>query len=156
VSINAGFDTIKQRLQIDLGFSDVITPAPIFLEYPVLLGELDKPKIKAYSIEIVIAEKFHAMITLGNINSRMKDFYDVYILLKNNIINEQTLQTAIKETFRVRNTVFDANSVIFDESYFKDEQKQVMWSSFLRKNNLENIDFITVGNFIINKLTYEA
>jgi predicted nucleotidyltransferase component of viral defense system len=152
VLINTGFDTIKQRMQIDLGFSDVITPAPISLEYPVLLEELDIPKIKAYSIETVIAEKFHAMITLGNINSRMKDFYDVYILLKNNAINEQTLQVAIKETFRIRNTVFDTNSVIFDESYFESKQKQIMWSSFLRKNNLESIDFKVVGNFILNKL----
>ncbi|MDR1161997.1 MAG: nucleotidyl transferase AbiEii/AbiGii toxin family protein, partial [Tannerellaceae bacterium] len=79
ILIDAGLDTIRQQLQIDIGFSDVITPAPVNLVYPTLLSELAQPfQIGAYSIETVVAEKFHAMIALGVFNSRMKDFYDVY------------------------------------------------------------------------------
>ena len=76
--IDTQFDTIRQNIQIDIGFGDVITPAATKLSYPVLLNELETPEILAYSIETVIAEKFEAMIQLGELNSRMKDFYDVY------------------------------------------------------------------------------
>jgi predicted nucleotidyltransferase component of viral defense system len=88
--INARFDTVRQRLQVDIGFGDIVTPAPVTLIYPTLLDKLESPEIKAYSIETVIAEKFQAMIDLGTFNSRMKDFYDVYVLLKHNTTQHNT------------------------------------------------------------------
>jgi len=89
--IDTQFDTVKQSIQIDIGFGDVITPSATALTYPVLLNELESPVIMAYSVETVIAEKFEAMIQLGELNSRMKDFYDIYILLKNNRMDNNIL-----------------------------------------------------------------
>jgi predicted nucleotidyltransferase component of viral defense system len=71
---------IRQPLQIDVGFGDIVTPAPVRMSYPTLLA-MEQPQILAYSLETVIAGKFDAMIDLAEINSRMKDFYDVYRLL---------------------------------------------------------------------------
>jgi predicted nucleotidyltransferase component of viral defense system len=79
--IDATFHTIRQRLQIDVGFGDIVFPVVQVLEYPILLDDMQVPVLLAYSKETVIAEKFQAMIELSVANSRMKDFYDVYKLL---------------------------------------------------------------------------
>jgi predicted nucleotidyltransferase component of viral defense system len=86
VKIEVKLGNIKQNLQIDIGFGDVVTPNPIAMDYPTLLT-MSVPKIQAYSIETLIAEKFEAMISLAEMNSRMKDFYDIYSLLLGCFIN---------------------------------------------------------------------
>ena len=153
VLVDAMFDTIRQRLQIDIGFSDVITPAPINLTYPVLLDELTKPELQAYSIETIIAEKFHAMITLGTFNSRMKDFYDVYILLKNNDVRDIHLKAAILQTFNNRKTDFAKEHELFSESFHLNQNRQTLWLAFLSKMKItENLEFTFVVNNIMKRL----
>ena len=153
VFVDAGLDTIRQRLQIDIGFSDVITPAPVYLTYPTLLNELAKPIIRAYSIETVIAEKFQAMIILGNFNTRMKDFYDVYILLNNNKIEDDNLQEAILQTFKNRNTDFVENNELFLQSFYEDPNRQTMWKAFLQKMKItDNLEFSFVVKSIVERL----
>ena len=153
VTIEAGLDTIKQRLQIDIGFSDIITPAPVTLIYPVLIDELANPIIQACTIETVMAEKFHAMIILGNFNSRMKDFYDVYILLKNNKIEEKILREAVLQTFNNRNTGFFEDQELFNESFYENQNRQTMWHAFLRKMNINCVfDFPITVKTILDRL----
>jgi len=153
VNVDVRLDTIKQRLQIDIGFGDIITPAPVKLEYPVLLDDLEKPEINAYSIETVIAEKFQAMIKLGVFNSRMKDFYDVYILLNNNQINEERLKEAIFQTFKNRKTDFTKDHELFTENFHQNPNRQLMWNTFLRKMKIpEDLNFPFVINTILNRL----
>ena len=153
VLVDVMLDTIKQRLQIDIGFSDVITPAPINLIYPVLLDELTKPEIQAYSIETIIAEKFHAMITLGTFNSRMKDFYDVYILLKNNDVRDVYLKEAILQTFKNRETDFVKEHELFAENFHLNQNRQTMWTAFLRKMKItEDLSFSFVIKNILQRL----
>lgn len=82
IGITAHLDRTKQRLQIDIGFGDSVVPAPQKMTYPVIL-EMDAPELNTYSIESTIAEKFEAMIDLSEINTRMKDFYDIYNLISN-------------------------------------------------------------------------
>jgi predicted nucleotidyltransferase component of viral defense system len=150
--IHAQFDTIKQTLQVDVGFGDVITPAPVMLSYPLLLKELDSPEILAYSIETVIAEKFEAIIHLGQFNSRMKDFYDIYILLKNHRVCDESLQDAISNTFRQRNTSCRENHELFSDSFYHDESRQTRWKSFLKKINADSLNFETVVIYVTNRL----
>jgi len=153
VLVDVRLDTIKQRLQIDIGFGDVITPAPVKLEYPVLLNDLEKPKINAYSIETVIAEKFQAMIRLGVFNSRMKDFYDVYILLNNNQINDEKLKDAIFQTFKNRKTDFTKDHELFTENFYQNQNRQLLWNSFLRKMKIsDDLNFPFVIETINNRL----
>lgn len=153
VWIDASLDTIKHRLQIDLGFGDVITPAPIDLTYPVLLERLAPPQIKAYSIETVIAEKFQAMIQLGGFNSRMKDFYDIYTLLNNNDIDNGNLKEAILQTFKNRNTGFVKNHELFADSFHENQNRRKIWQSFLRKANVDgSLEFAHVTKRIFETL----
>lgn len=98
--VDAGFDTIKQRVQIDIGFGDIMVPAAQQLVYPVLLSEMETPVLLAYSAETVIAEKFQAMIKLAGLNSRMKDFYDIYTIIQSGKYNFSALKDAIISTFK--------------------------------------------------------
>ena len=151
--IGTQLDTVKHTIQIDIGFGDIITPDAVVISFPVLLKELDSPDILAYSIEMVIAEKFHAMITLGNINSRMKDFYDVFILLKRKDIDEKNLMEAIIQTFRYRNTDFVNEHELFAKSFYESPNRIIMWKSFLRKMRInDDLDFSHVVRSITERL----
>jgi predicted nucleotidyltransferase component of viral defense system len=127
--------------------------SPVELDFPVLIEKLDNPHIMAYSIETVVAEKFHAMIALGTNNSRMKDFYDVFVLLKNNEIADENLQNAIKKTFSHRNTAYIENPELFSELFYTNANRQIMWRAFLKKIKIENIDFKQVIEYITTKLS---
>ena len=95
--------TAKRRLQLDVGYGDVIVPEPQNLEYPGLLN-LERPIINTYSLESVIAEKFEAMLRLSTINSRMKDFYDLYVISSLKSFDGRVLQEAISSTLERRGT----------------------------------------------------
>lgn len=81
ISIPVSVDTVAQVLTMDIGFGDIVTPAPVDLDYPALLEHLPTANILAYSLETVVAEKMHAVIDLADQSSRMKDYYDLYQIL---------------------------------------------------------------------------
>ena len=134
LTITARMDTICQPLSVDIGFGDTVIPKASELEYPLLLPDLPSVSILAYSPETVLAEKFQAMIELAETNSRMKDFYDVYRILKSGHYDENNLQKAINATFERRLTLFVDNHSLFSEGFAKDAERQQMWSAFLRKS----------------------
>lgn len=96
----AHLDTIVQQISVDIGFGDVVTPYPLSLDYPLLLPNVPAVELCAYSLETLIAEKFHAMVDRDESNSRMKDFFDVYQLFANHIIDRELLSEAIVCTFK--------------------------------------------------------
>ena len=118
-------------MQVDVGFGDVVVPAPEAIDYPVLLG-MASPRLRAYPLETAIAEKLHAMIHLGELNSRMKDFLDVWILCRHDAVKTAGLLNAIKATFAHRKTNIPAEPVCFSPGFAKDKQAQ--WAALLRKN----------------------
>ncbi|MDE5880297.1 MAG: nucleotidyl transferase AbiEii/AbiGii toxin family protein [Muribaculaceae bacterium] len=74
-------DTVRKELTFDIGFGDVITPSPVYMIYPTIIEEMESPRITAYSLETVIAEKFQTMVEKSVFNSRMKDFFDLYRII---------------------------------------------------------------------------
>ena len=151
--IEGGFDTIKQRIQIDVGFGDIIVPDAQFIEYPMLLSVTNPVIIKAYSKESVIAEKFHAMVVLSYANSRMKDFYDVYALLKANKFDTTVLAESIKATFNKRETSIIQFPSFFEKEFKTDAQLNKLWKQFLKKNKLHpDIEFQDVVSDILIEL----
>jgi len=98
VRVQGTLGTIRLSLQIDTGFGDVIVPKASKIVYPTIL-DFPAPKLKGYSMESTIAEKFQAMVKLGILNSRMKDFYDVWLLSKQFDYKGRMLSTAIQKTF---------------------------------------------------------
>ncbi len=133
VFVDTQFDSIRQRLQIDIGFGDVVTPENLQLDYPVLLDDMETPVVRAYSVETVIAEKFQAMIELSLFNSRMKDFYDIYKLLASENYNRDLLQEAIVSTFKNRATSYIHEHSLFSPAFATDSLRKQNWAAFLRK-----------------------
>ena len=121
-------------MQIDIGFGDVLTPPPQRMDYPTLL-DLPLPQLRGYSRETVIAEKYHAVVVLGQINSRMKDFYDLWILATLFEFEGTLLQTAIMETFSRRETAIPTTLPIGLTDTFAEEKKQ-QWHAFLKRTRL--------------------
>ncbi|MBM7556072.1 nucleotidyl transferase AbiEii/AbiGii toxin family protein [Halanaerobacter jeridensis] len=145
LNIIAYLGKARKRIQLDVGFGDVIVPQAKTLNYPSLL-EFEAPKINAYSLESIIAEKFEAMLKLGQINSRMKDFYDIYMISKLKQFDGRVLQEAIYETFQKRGTSFETNPIIFKEKFAEDEQRIKMWNNYLKRINQESISFHNIMN----------
>ena len=131
VRVNLGAMPI--RLQVDVGFGDQIVPAPQSAKFPALLAE-HGPIIRSYSPETVIAEKFNAMIVLGMANSRMKDYFDIWMLSRNFTIEADVLREAIRQTFEKRHTELPLDEPIaLSEEFFSNVSKQSQWKGFVRK-----------------------
>lgn len=92
------------NMRLDIGFADVVTPSPKELKFPTIFESLNKPSIRAYPPETVVAEKFQAMVALATVNSRMKDFFDLWYMANSMQFELGLLREAIENTFRQRNT----------------------------------------------------
>ncbi len=141
----------KEILWLDIGFYDIVVPEIITADYPVLL-DMDYPKIKMYSFESVVAEKFEAIVSLGELNSRMKDFYDIFILLSEKKFNRYILQKAIVETFKRRGTDILKSDQVFKKEFIEDRSRVNQWKLFLKKIGQKNIEFEYVMNVIKKSL----
>jgi predicted nucleotidyltransferase component of viral defense system len=141
----------KEILWLDIGFYDIVVPEVITADYPVLL-DMDYPKIKMYSFESVVAEKFEAIVSLGELNSRMKDFYDIFILLSEKKFNRDILQKAIVETFKRRGTDILKSDQVFKKEFIEDRSRVNQWKLFLKKIGQKDIEFEYVMNVIKKSL----
>ena len=145
IRIPGNLGTIRVSIQIDIGFGDVITPKAIKFDYPTILGS-PSPSIRGYSKESIISEKFHTMVRLGVLNSRMKDFYDIWWLSQQFHFKGQTLSSALRKTFENRKTEIISNPVVFHEAFASDKGKQDQWRAFLQRTKLRDVpeNFIAV------------
>jgi len=139
IKIDATLDQARKKLQMDIGFGDVIIPRAILIEFPTLLDE-NPPKIRVYSMESIISEKFEAMVKLAMVNSRIKDFYDIYTLSVSYSFQSDRLKKAIESTFKRRKTFIPDNLLVFRLEFHRDEEKQKQWSAFLRKSRLYDVN----------------
>jgi predicted nucleotidyltransferase component of viral defense system len=134
--VPCGLGKARQRLQIDIGFGDKMVPGPILKGFPVLLNGAT-PHIQTYPTESAIAEKFQAMVYLGFLNSRLKDFYDIYFLAQNQPFRKDILKNAIQTTFRHRKTNLENRKVVFSTLFMNNAQKEQDWKRFHERNEME-------------------
>ena len=155
-SILCQLENIKQMVHLDIATGDIVTPHPIHYDYKSLFED-DHFPIIAYPIETIIAEKLQTIYSRNFLNSRSKDFYDIYILskLKREEIDTLQLQLAIKRTFAFRGTTFDYNKNIeLLKSFKNDETQNQQWQNYARKYSYTNgISFKEVLDEIIMLLT---
>lgn len=137
IRVHGSLGNARVSVQIDIGFGDVIVPNPSTVSYPAIL-DFPAPELKGYTMESTIAEKFQAMVKLGVLNSRMKDFYDIWVLSRTFDFKGEILAEAVEKTFEKRNTPVNMNTAIFDPSFGKDGNKNVQWQSFISKTKLTN------------------
>lgn len=123
---------------MDIGFGDATTKPPKFMELNTVLEGMSKPNIRVYSFETVVAEKYHAMVILGEVNSRMKDFYDLWLMATTMEFDLTSLKKAIVRTFEQRKTPLPDTLPLALTPQFC-VQKQGLWNAFIRKNQLSGI-----------------
>lgn len=138
VTFLVALQNARVSMQIDLGFGDVITPAAVTTEYPVLL-DFAAPQLLGYPRETVVAEKFEAMTKLGLLNSRMKDFYDLWLLSRRFDFDGATLANAVRRTFANRNTAVVARPTALTPTFGGDAGKQTQWQAFVKKTKLGGV-----------------
>lgn len=129
------------KTQIDVGFGDAITPAPVDSVYPVLLDNMPAPRLRAYPPYTVIAEKLHAIALLGMTNTRLKDYFDLSVLLEKETLDTDLLAQAIKATFErrgttVRHALQGGMLPGLTDEFAQDASRQALWLAFLKKNEL--------------------
>jgi len=138
VKLTGRIGKTRIRLQIDIGLGDVVVPEPRTVDYPALL-DLPAPRIRAYSIETAVAETLEAMISLGAINSRMKDFYDLWFMSQRFSFDGTTLSGAITATFKRRKTeLHEQTPSVLTSEFIHDTLKQGQWQSFVQRAELSD------------------
>jgi hypothetical protein len=124
------------NMQIDIGFGDIIVPSSTEMDYPTLLS-LPAPRLLCYSRESAVAEKFEAMVKLDLLNSRMKDFFDIWTMARTFSFDGKLLQQAIEATFKRRKTELPHQAPLaFTQDFAHNPAKKSQWSAFLRKSRL--------------------
>jgi len=125
-------------VQIDIGFGDALVPGAISATLPALL-DFPAPQLRCYHQLTAIAEKFQAMIQLGELNTRMKDFYDIWNIIQHEEIDGAELQKACVATFENRKTPLNLEARFFAENFSQALGKETQWTAFIRKQGLESL-----------------
>ena len=149
IDLRATLDGARLALQVDIGFGDAVTPDAQQVTYPTLLTDVPAPTLRAYPKATVVAEKLHAVTVLGMTNTRMKDFFDLWVLLHDTTLDDAELQRAIEATFARRQTAMPGIEPIgLSDAFAEDATKQVQWRAFLKKNKLDAMDLSTVVGYV--------
>jgi hypothetical protein len=138
VEIPATLDGALLALQVDVGFGDVVTPQAQRVTYPVLLDDQPAPQLRAYPKYTVCAEKLQALCLFAMANTRLKDYFDLWLLLREGDLDDALLAQAIAATFARRGTALPPGWPIgLTDAFATDAAKQRQWQAFLRKNRLD-------------------
>lgn len=138
VRFRGNLGTVRITMQVDVGFGDVVIPEAEPTEYPVIL-ELPAPQLIGYSRESTIAEKLEAMVKLGILNSRMKDFFDIWLLSQYFDFDGEVLADAVTKTFSIRGTAVPSLPTAFSSAFAGDTTKQTQWRAFIRKTKISGV-----------------
>lgn len=137
VTFLATLQNARVHMQLDLGYGDVVVPGPQAADYPTIL-DYPAPHLRGYTRETVVAEKFEAMVKLGQLNSRLKDFYDLWLLSRQFDFDGATLAEAIGKTFANRKTPIPEEVLALTAAFADDAAKQTQWKAFMKKSRLDN------------------
>lgn len=137
VRVTARLGEARIPAQIDLGFGDALADPPVSTDLPVLL-DLPAPHLRAYSAEAAVAEKLEAIVRFGTVNTRFKDFFDLYVLSRERTFEADRLRKQIDATFSRRDT--DLPTAVPDglgDEFGRSETCQRQWEAFLRSTDAE-------------------
>ncbi|PWF49321.1 nucleotidyl transferase AbiEii/AbiGii toxin family protein [Massilia glaciei] len=150
VTLRGVLDGARCAIQIDVGYGDAVTPAAESVSFPVVLADMPAPQLRAYPVYTVVAEKYQAMVSLGIANTRMKDYFDLWILALHASIDRAILNEAIKATFERRGTPIPIDTPLgLSATFATDQMKQQQWKAFLSKNKLKAPDLVEVVEVLV-------
>lgn len=137
LTLTGVIDNAKCPVQIDIGFGDAVTPAPELAIYPVMFDDMPAPSLRVYPRYTVVAEKLEAIITLGMANTRMKDYFDLWVILRDTPLDQKILLQAVVATLTNRSTKMpNGVPVGLSEQFWTENQKIIQWNAFVNRNNL--------------------
>jgi len=145
------FGTVRNRLQIDIGFGDALSQGPVRIPFKRILGR-GEFEVLSYPLSAVVAEKFETLIALDAVNSRMKDLFDIALILNRFTISDQELKKAFAATFKQRGTNLPDNPAIFSEFYDRSPTLQEFWKGFLRRSQLGDANLNSIIDIIQRRL----
>jgi len=155
VILAAYLDGARSVVQVDIGFGDAVTPAPEVADYPVLLHEFPNPRLRIYPRYTVVAEKLDAIISLGMTNTRMKDYFDIWMILRKSELNPEVLRSALMATVKRRSTLMPEKLPLgLSDEFAQNKNKNVQWNAFLTKNQLDGIKLNELVMDLRSKLEY--
>ena len=138
ITLVSRIGSARCALQIDVGFGDAVTPGPQTVAYPTLLNDFKAPTLRVYPVYTVIAEKYQAMVMLGQANSRLKDFFDLAVIARRTELDGATLAMAIAATFARRQTALPTQRPLaLTKQFSGDAAKLRQWQAFLNKNRID-------------------
>jgi hypothetical protein len=138
VTLLGMLDNARCPVQADIGFGDAVVPGPDEVDYPVLLADMPAPHLRVYPRYTVVAEKLEALTSLGMLNSRMKDYFDLWVLAKYSEFDRQILIRAVAATFERRQTgIPEGVPIGLSDEFANDSLKGKQWNAFLRKNAID-------------------
>jgi hypothetical protein len=138
VTLVGAIDGAKCAVQVDVGYGDAVTPAPEMATYPVMLKDMPAPQLRVYPQYTVIAEKFEAIVNLGMANSRMKDYFDLWVLLRNAALDPAILGQAVQATFTRRGTAMPIGTPVgLSDQFALDKSRVDLWDAFVGRNKLK-------------------
>ena len=150
LSFEARLAGARIPIQVDIGFGDEVRPQPETLQYPTMLN-FPAPTLLSYPREVVVAEKYQAMVMLGIANSRMKDFYDIWFLAQNFSFEGARLYDSIQATFARRTTAVPSEiPLCLTAEFHSDRTKLAQWQGFLKRTGVADtaITLSTVVNLV--------
>ncbi|MBP6008062.1 MAG: nucleotidyl transferase AbiEii/AbiGii toxin family protein [Rhodoferax sp.] len=131
-------DGARCPVQVDVGFGDAVTPAPESAMYPVMFDDMPAPSLRVYPRYTVVAEKLEAIISLGMANSRMKDYFDLWVILRDANLEREILSQAVSATLNRRGTSKPKGFPVgLSEQFAADGQKTTQWTAFVQRNKLK-------------------
>jgi len=137
LTIPAQLGKTRFRLQVDVGFGDAVLPRPRLANYPTALDHTP-PRIKVYPPEAVVAEKLEALVSLGMVNSRMKDIHDLWTLAADRAFAGSSLCQSIEATFRRRGTAIpESPPIALTAEFSTDRSRVTLWRAFLARTALD-------------------
>ena len=155
VNLNGFIGNAKCVVQVDVGYGDAVTPAPEFAMYPTLLKGFPAPQLRVYPRYTVVAEKLEAIVSLGMANSRLKDYFDLWVLLNKSSLDQAILKEAFIATIGRRNTRLPKEVPLgLSGEFSNDQNKNSQWLVFLKKNQLEPISLPDVIDDLRSKLSF--
>jgi hypothetical protein len=145
ITLLGRLDGARCPVQADIGFGDAVTPAPEEIEYPILLSDLPAPKLRAYPRYTTVAEKYEAITSLGIANSRMKDYFDLWVLTQHSELDVTILREAITATFARRGTPLPQDTPVgLSDEFAADKAKLTQWNAFISRNQINAADLPAV------------
>jgi hypothetical protein len=155
ITLHSFIDSARCIVQVDIGYGDAVTPGPEFAQYPIILAEFPAPNLRVYPRYTVVAEKLEAIISLGMANSRLKDYFDIWVLLNNSELEKGILSKALMATLGRRKTQMPAALPLgLSEEFANDPRKNTQWLAFANKNKLSNIELPVLVRDLRVKLAF--